>query len=968
MRPFPISTAPLLLLAATLTRADLPPLTLPDTITMHHHTPAGIPVLRNDSGPLDPTTLAITTAPRFGSATPRPDGTILYTHTSATPPADILAYTIADFSGNTSAPALVTITFSTNLRLPNTTAFMPGAPPSSLYQIVDAFPGVTFSAPTSMESPPGDTNRLFVCERGGRISVIPNVTATAPTQTLFLDLSARVEDDGGELGLKGIAFHPGYQTNRIFYVTYCTVSNATRYVCLSRFKTLAQNPNAANTNSEKLLIRQQNDNVMHNIDDAAFGPDGYLYVAFGDEGPQADGNGNSQRIDKDIWSALLRIDVDGRPGSLAPNPHASIVTNAQGQPRFAIPPDNPFIGTTQFNGVTVDPAQVRTEFYAVGFRNPWQFSFDPLTGDLWLGDVGFETREEIDIIVPGKNYGWVYFEGTQRFGPWDLPEGFNPTPPVWDYPHASGSFSGYSVTAGLVYHGTRYPHLDGKFLCADFVTGNLWSLTRTDDATNVVRFAGETGIVQFGRDPANGDILLLDHDGRVCRLLLPPGAESFPQTLGATGFFADLATLSPNPGVVPYEPNLSFWSDYAIKHRWFVLPNLEDRVGYAPEGAWTLPAGMIWLKHFELERHRGNPASRTRIETRVLVRTTNSLYGVSYRWNDEGTEAFLAPDTGEEITLAITNQFGEPATQHWKIPSRAECLSCHRANTGRALSFNTRQLNRDGTLGGATGNFLALLAQAGYVSNAIPAPATLPRHVRPDETAYSLEARARAYLAVNCAQCHQPGAFSGAPATWDARPQLTLPATKLVNGLPANNGGNPTNRLVLPGDPAHSVLVNRIGATNGFSRMPPLATSELDTNAIALLADWITQQLPSWQPYPAWRLAHFGDTNAPAGNPTADPDADGARNDQEFFTFTDPNTPDPAWSATIDVVSNDLVEIRHNLPNRHVFVEAGTNLVDWETWDAPGNDGLPLAPNTTHTITAPAPGPPGFFRFRIEEN
>ena len=183
-------------------------------------------------------------------------------------------------------------------------------------------------------------------------------------------------------------------------MTYCTASNDTRFACLSCFRASAQNPNAASTNFEQMLIRQRNDDFVHNIDDAAFGPDGYLYVAFGDEGPQADGNQNSQRIDKDIWSALLRIDVDHRLGSLPPNPHESIVTTRQGRAKFTIPPDNPFLGATQFNGVAVNTNAVRTEFYAVGLRNPFRFSFDSFgpgaSGALVVADVGQSGWEEID--------------------------------------------------------------------------------------------------------------------------------------------------------------------------------------------------------------------------------------------------------------------------------------------------------------------------------------------------------------------------------------------------------------------------------------------------------------------------------------------------------------------------------------------------------------------------------------------
>jgi glucose/arabinose dehydrogenase len=941
------------------------PIAAPDAITLHHASKAGIPVLRNDGGAIHTSSVEIVAAPSFGTATPRSDGAIVYAHTNGAPAADAFTYRFSNGAGATSTPATVALNFSIALRLPNTTVAMPVAPPPSTYQVVDAFPGVTFNTPTSMESPPGDTSRLFVAERGGRIHVITNVSAAMPTKQLFLDISSRVQDDGNELGMKGIAFHPGYATNRYFFVTYCHLSNATRYVRLSRFQTQAGNPHAADTNSELMLINQRNDNTIHNIDDAVFGPDGYLYIGIGDEGPQDDGGNNSQRIDKDIWSAVLRIDVDNLPGSLAPTPHSGIATNPSGQAFFSIPPDNPFVGATQFNGSAVTTANVRTEFYAVGFRNPWQFSFDPLNGEMWLGDVGNNAWEEVNVVTAGANHGWAYFEGTHS-GPKSPPPGFTYVRPVWEYPHGGGEFAGYSITAGLVYRGPHYTALNGLFVCSDYVSGNIWTIERGPGVTNVTRIAGEGGLVQFGLDPATREILMVDHgDGRIRRLTEQTTDSVFPQTLSETGFFADLADLAPNPGVVAYEPNMAFWSDHAIKRRWFVITNTTDQVGYARETPWSFPTGMMWVKHFDLELTRGAPESRKRIETRVIVRNAAGAYGVSYHWNTAQTEAFLVPDAGTNFTLSITNS-GQPGTQPWEIPSRAECIVCHTPFAGHALSFTTRQLNRDGAIAGQPGNFLDLLDQAGYVSNAVDPHATLPRHVRPDETEFSLEARARSYLAVNCSYCHQAGSGS-APGSWDGRPSLTLSATHLIHGEAGNNGGNTNNLLVVPGDTAHSIVYNRVAATNGFTRMPPLATSELDATNIQLLASWIDAELPGWQDYDAWRLARFGSTNSPDGARDADPDEDTSSNWDEFLTRSDPTNGLDAWPGGVIAPSGDDVSVSHDLYNRRVTVETSSNLVSWVQWIASGNNGLPLASGAVQSVIAPAPGPEGFFRFRVEE-
>lgn len=935
--------------------SNAPPATRADRVLMHHYSQVGIPVLRNDSFALNPATIALVDTPAFGTAIPQPDGNILYHHTTGAPDHDTFTYRAVDALGHTTLPTRVFVQFTNAPRLPATTVFMPPAPPSAAYHVLDAFPGVTFSAPTSMESPPGDTNRIFVAERGGAIYFIPNIRASFPTRQLFMDLSSRVQNDGNELGLKGIAFHPGFATNRLFYAAYCTFTNGQRFVRLSQF-TAAHDLQSASPTTEVWLINQRNDDTVHNINDAVFGPDGYLYLGMGDEGPSNDANNNSQRIDKNIWSAVLRIDPDHRPGNLPPNPHPGIPTNAAGA-RFSIPADNPFVGATQFNGVAVNPSAVRTEFFAVGLRNPWQFSFDPANGEIWLGDVGQDAREEINVVTAGGNYGWAYYEASLN-GPKTPPPGFQWTRPVWEYTRGMGSNQGFSVTGGLVYRGAGYPELYGKYLFADYVSGNIWSLERGEGFTNVVRIAGEGGLVQFAVDPATDEVLMLDHgDGRIRRLVRQISDDLFPQRLSETGIFSALSDLAPNPGVIPYSINLPFWSDYAAKQRWFALPDLDSAIGYAREGAWTYPAGMLWVKHFDLETERGNTGSAIRIETRVLVRTTNGSYGVSYMWDEDGTEAYLVPDAGIAFDIAITNS-GPITNQTWAIPSRAQCITCHNPAAGHALSFVTRQLNRDGTLAGLHSNFIALLSQAGYLSNSVDPHLTLPRHVRPDEIEYSVEARARAWLDVNCAYCHQAGS-GAAPATWDARAPLTLAETRMLRGPASDNKGNTNNLLIAPGDLVHSVIFNRIAVSNGFSRMPPLATFERDPAGMQIMADWIAR-LTNRLTYAEWRMLNFGSTNSPAGHPQFDADDDARNNFEEFLAGTDPLSPDRAGFAR---PLPGGVEIE--LPDRGVVVDISTNLVDWQRWLRPGNQGIP-ASGAYQLLGAPD-APETFFRFWIAE-
>ena len=957
------------------------PVVASDSATMHHQNKVLLDVLANDSGAIDASSVEIVVPPASGTAAPVDSGLILYSHAAGSPASDSFTYRVANPDGAYSEPATVTITFSTNLRIANTTVQVPDAPPAVDFAIVDAFPGLTFIKPTTMESPAGDPNRLFVAERGGKIHVIPDVTATPPVKSLYLDLSAITLDDGNEQGLKGFAFHPDFATNGYLFVAYNYSDGTSEFVRLSRFHA----PDPANNSgipaaSEEILIHQLylpesgNQPRIHNIDECNFGPDGYLYVGLGDADGHPDPSDNSQRIDRNFWSALLRIDVDLEPedhtpadgtggddAGIPPNLHDAVVLHG-GSPLYEIPADNPFIGATGFNGIPVDPDNIRTEFFAVGLRNPWQFSFDPANGNLWLADVGLGDREEINLVTSGGNYGWAFFEGS------DARKGVPPeeavlTGPVWEYDHGNGPFQGKSVIGGLVYRGDRYPTLQGKYLFADYVSGNVWAMTADGGPPVVERIAGEAGIVAFATDPSDSSLLMLDHgDGVVRRLVATTSTEAFPETLGATGIFADLADLSPNPGVVPYEPNLPFWSDHAIKRRWFVIKNTTDQLTWSQEDAWQSPPGTVFVKHFDLELERGNPASRKRIETRLLARAGSGIFGVSYRWNESGTEATLAPDEGVSFDLDIVDG-GLPKTQTWQIPSRAQCTACHNDAGGLALSFNTAQLNRDGTLAGVDGNFLSLLHAAGYLDQLPESPRVLPRHVRPDESQFTLGARARSYLAVNCSYCHRDGGSGG--GDFDLRRHLSLAETGTIGAFASDNGDDPANRLIAPGSHQHSVIWNRAAAANGFSRMPPLASSEIDQAGVAMLQAWIDGELDGYQTYDEWRIARFGDNSSAEGEATGDPDHDGNNNRAEYLAGTLPLDAASAWRPEINITGDAFTFA--NLPGRRMQVETTTDLTGWSVWDVPDNDGSPKngpARSLRHSSTDPY----RFFRIRFEED
>lgn len=353
------------------------------------------------------------------------------------------------------------------------------------YNFEVAFPNLTFSSALDLQNAKDSTNRLFAVERDGRIKVFQN-ERNVNTTKLFLDITDRVTS-GGETGLLGLAFHPDYKNNGYFYVNY-TAPNPLHTV-ISRFKVSAANPDSADKNSELILLTYDQPYTNHNGGCVAFGPDGYLYIAAGDGGSGGDPQNNAQNITK-FLGKIIRIDVD----------------NPQPPLNYGIPSDNPFADSSNIN--------VRKEIYAWGMRNPWRFSFDPITGWLWAGDVGQNEYEEVDIIQKGKNYGWRCYEG---FHPYNL-DGCNGVyePPIWEYSHSLGN----SVTGGYVYRGQNVPELYGKYIYGDYVSARVWSLEYdgVNPAVNTQITQAAGSITSFGVDE-NQELYLISFNGKIYRFI-----------------------------------------------------------------------------------------------------------------------------------------------------------------------------------------------------------------------------------------------------------------------------------------------------------------------------------------------------------------------------------------------------------------------------------------------------------------
>lgn len=315
-----------------------------------------------------------------------------------------------------------------------------------------------FEAPVFVGNAGDGSGRVFVVEKGGRVRTVDGA--------VFLDITDRVNAGGSEQGLLGLAFHPNFAQNGFLYVAYTDVGGNH---AISRFTAQGDRADAA---SERFVLQVDDPAGNHNGGMLAFGPDGYLYIAFGDGGGAGDTYGNGQNA-ATLLGKLLRLDVDGA------------------EP-YAVPADNPFAGQEN----------VRPEIFSYGLRNPWRFSFDRQTDDLYIGDVGQNQFEWLHVrpagAQGGENFGWPILEGRSCFRVPDCDRN-GITEAVVDYPHSEGC----SVVGGYVYRGQQYPALSGGYVFGDYCTGKMWTMSRTGDTWALTpALQADTGLSSFGEDEA----------------------------------------------------------------------------------------------------------------------------------------------------------------------------------------------------------------------------------------------------------------------------------------------------------------------------------------------------------------------------------------------------------------------------------------------------------------------------------
>ncbi|MEZ6008973.1 MAG: PQQ-dependent sugar dehydrogenase [Planctomycetota bacterium] len=705
-----------------------------------------------------------------------------------------------------------------------TLGFPDGLPQPGPVDLVRAYPSLSFSRPVyvGVAPAPDGTSWMIVLEQDGRVLAFRNDDATSSVSTV-LDLRSvaggPVSRSHNEEGLLGIAFDPEFAVAASphagqFYVHY-SAAGPRRGVVARYTATFAGAgaPPVASTASASIVLELGQPYGNHNGGTLLFGPDDYLYLAFGDGGSGDDPQRNGQDRST-LLGSMLRIDPRNPPS---------------GQP-YGVPADNPWVGV----------AGVRPETWAYGLRNPWRWSFDRATGALWLGDVGQGQREEIDLVTRGSNQGWRLYEGSLSY----LDPGTVPavpvTPPVRDY----GRNLGTTVIGGHVYRGDDVPTLRGSYVHGDYGSGRIWALVHDGiQVVQVQQVASLSGLVSFGEDE-RGELYAVSLNGTLHRFREPSGGTPpppYPATLSATGLFTNLATLTPAAGLVPYEVNSPLWSDGARKRRWIGLPG-STQIAFDPSGPWSFPQGTVLVKHFEIDLVPGDVGSAKRLETRVLRLGSQGWEGTTYRWRSDGSDADLI-DERETETFDVEDLDAPGGTreQTWTYPSRSDCFQCHTQAAGIVLGVRTGQLHREVAYPAATDDQLRAWNHIGLFTTDIGDVTAYAAWAEPDDLGAALEARVRAYFASNCAMCHLPG--GPAPGNVDLRHDVPLAGTGIVDERPQQGDlGLMDPWIVHAGDPASSVLLLRMRRRDTLG-MPRLGTALVDEVASDLVEAWI-QTLP----------------------------------------------------------------------------------------------------------------------------
>jgi putative heme-binding domain-containing protein len=698
----------------------------------------------------------------------------------------------------------------------------PDPPPP--FKVVRAFPNLKFQHPLLMARCPG-SDRLFVGEQSGVLYSFP--AKPDAKADLFIDLRKELKtislhpEAGGVEAVYGLVFHPDFENNRQCFICYTLRSKKWRAnlpdgTRVSRFIVPKADPPRVDPASEEIILTFLQGG--HNGGDLHFGPDGMLYISTGDAAsPNPPDPLNTGQDISDLLSSILRIDVD----------HKDKGKN------YAIPSDNPF----------VEMKGARPEVWAYGFRNPWRMCFDPQTGELLVGDVGWELWEMVHRIEKGGNYGWSATEGPQPI----KPEKVGPTPirpALIELPHTIAA----SVTGGRVYHGKKFPELRGAYIFGDWETRRLWAARfegdRTKEMPEITR--PSVRIVSFGEDK-DGELYFLDYDGGTIHTIERNDAiarnNDFPTKLSQTGLFASTRDHVPAPGVIAFLVNSRQWQDGATAEHWAAFADVSSATLYA--SGKPIPGNVDW-HNFRMHFPKDAVLMKTislagrRLETQILHFDGVDWHAYTFAWRDDQTDADLVGADGLEKDVPDGKQ-----KRTWQFHSRSQCMSCHSCWSEYALGFQPELLNRPGPDGR---NQLIAFTESGLIrragNNAKPLPpfdsslAVRERKLAdPSDASQPLEARARAYLHANCGHCHCEG--GGGSVNLRLQFPVAVTAMHAVGVRPMRGDfGLRDACIVKAGEPCASTLYFRM-AKFGRDRMPHIGSERPDEAGLELIEKWI---------------------------------------------------------------------------------------------------------------------------------
>lgn len=691
---------------------------------------------------------------------------------------------------------------------PWVTSNIKGSPDPALpYRTERVYSQVELTQPTDVVWLP-DAQRWIATQVNGEIVSFGYDRQSAKTQPLLNlnDLHERPVSNAVSM-----TFHHDLEKQPWCYACYASDTKSPLGRHFVRFKVLDPTVPTIDLASRTELAAWSGSG--HSGGAAQFGPDGYLYLSVGDgQPPYPPDEINTGQDLSDLESSILRIDVDN------PTPE---------QP-YRIPPDNPFIGTSGARG----------EIWAFGFRNPWKMAFNPENGELFAGDVGWEMREMIFRIQRGKNYGWSIMEGSQ---PVKQEQPSVPiTPPIFEHTHLDSR----SISGGFFWQSDRLPELKGAYIYGDWMTGKVWALKTAGDRVLWQKELVDTSlqVICFMLDP-NGEVLIVGYDGTIHELLpneVVAEQREFPARLSDTGLFANVVGMQPEPGVLEYEISAHHWADGTHSRQWVAIPNAEQ-LGLWDNPRWDLgqvdghfvyPPDTVLAKTVSYFSEAGNPQSEKHLETQVLHLLGDEFRAYNYLWNEAQTDAMLQADVASESKLSIQDSAatGGVRTQTWHHSSRSECLLCHIWASGTVQGFVPDQLD----ITWRNEPQLPKLVQEGLF--AVSIPKTVPLAAAHDTTR-ALEDRARAYLALNCSNCHRPQ--GGGTANFNFDHTKSLVENKFIDALPAQGDfGIPDARVVAPGDPFRSIVLYRT-LKYGRGHMPQFGSSVIDRRGVELLHDWI---------------------------------------------------------------------------------------------------------------------------------